>query len=137
MRGRLGAVGWKLLVIDWGCGGVVFKSMELTQLNQIKEVLNPILRVAKRPFKCIPTSPNENFALPCLLPSTSLTPQACIVSIVREHGRLYFLAMNCSVSTTSSSRPSPTRYLGVSFSRMTVTRAIDMAKTSAPLANHT
>ena len=115
------------------------------QENQIRHVLRPIFLVAKRPFKCMKTSLKENFLAACAETeprrptgrAPPVRPQASICSSVRLHGRLYLFAMYCSVSTTSASLPSPTRYLGVSLSRITVTRIRLMTRTMAPLANHT
>jgi hypothetical protein len=64
-----------------------------------------------------------------------MTPQASSISIVIEHGRLYFLAISWNPRTSSSSFPSPKRNLGVSFSRMTVILATLMKKTRAPAVN--
>lgn len=93
-----------------------------SQEDQIKLVLKPIFLEAKSPLKCIKTSAKLNRLLACavtlaLLPVplyAPVTPHSCSWSSVRLQDRLYLLAMNCNVSTTSTSLPSPTNHFGVS-----------------------
>ena len=106
------------------------------QDSHINVVEIPIVRVESNPLQCAHTPPRPHLLFPCSA-LVSVVPHACIFSNVRLHGLLYFSAINCSVSTHSASRPSPTRNLGVSFSRMTVIRKMDMTKTSEPEAYQT